>query len=514
MPDYDAIMIGANNHTLAAAGYLGKELGYKCLILERRQFPGAAAMTKEVVPGFRFHCAATGYANYINQELIRDLELDKYGVEMIRLDPWLTSMYPDGKYVSVFEDIEATCRDFARFSKKDAEAFRMFMEKWRKLTELMGPAMQGPPVPFTTLAGAMAMGPEMEEMLRDMVFMSLRRSLDGMYENDYIKCAYLSWLEGTTYPPSAPGTLFSIVGHLVVNLQWTVNKGGLGVISKALAKSAEHFGATIKLGTNVKKILVKNGKAVGVKLTSGEEITASMVLSGAEPQVTFLDMIGEDSFEPDFVRRVKSIWYEAVGCTLSFALSELPDFKVPRDRLKGFIGFSPSYEYCEKAYYQRIIGEIPDNPIMIGFVLSEIDPTMAPAGKHLLTVYVFPLPYRLKKGNWETQKEELFEKTLNTLAMFAPNIKKSVIGKGGFTPLELEREFGMTNGDHQHGSIEWGNLLGFRPIIGWSEPYKTPIANLYLCSAAVQATGISGVVGHNIANMIIEDAKKGKKGKK
>ena len=513
MPDYDAIMIGANNHTMCAAAYLGKDLGYKCLILERRPFAGAAAMTREIVPGFKFHIAATGYATTLSPQVIKDLDLVKLGVEMIDLNPWLTGLFPDGKYVSVFGNLEDTYREFAKFSKHDADAFKAFWNKWKSLGELMGAALDGPPAPFSAISGAMEMGPELQEMVRDMMFISMKRSLDQTYENDYIKSTFYAWLEGMPYPPSGPGTLLAIVGHLILTIRWCVNRGGLGNVSKALAKAAENYGATIKLNTEVKEILVKDGKAYGVKLTSGEKITASMVISGAEPQVTLLDMVGADHFDADFVRRVKNIWYEAAGVTMNWALSGLPDFRIPREKLKGFIGISPSLEYCEKAYYERVIGEIPEKPMMIGYVLSEIDPTLAPPGKHVLTMYVYPMPYKLKKGNWDTRKEELYEKALNNLAEYSPNLKQLVIGHGGFTPLELEREFHMTNGDHQHGSMEWGSLLGFRPIIGWNEPYRTPIANLFLCSAAMQLTGISALVGLNVAKMIIEDAKKGKKGK-
>ena len=510
MADYDVVVVGGGNHGLTVAGYLGKKMGFKCLIVDRRKRIGGAGETVDV-KGFKFHPAATGFVNWLRPEVVNELELAKYGVQLIPVDPWLTTTFPDGKYITFWKDIDATCREIERFSKKDAQAYKGFMEKWGIFREFMDPAQVNPPPSFAEIVGGLSTTPEMEEIMRDMFFGTVRRMLDQTFENDYVKFGLLPFIEGGRMGPN-DCSLFVMIGHMCIAPQWAACKGGIGMVTQAMAKAAEHYGATIKLNTEVKKILVKNGKAVGVKLSTGEEITASIVVSDAEVGHTFLDLIGEEYLGADFVRKVKNVWYDATGVTFNLGLSELPDFRFPQDRLKGLFGITPSYDYMEKAFYEYNIREIPGKPCLIGWVPSYIDPTMAPPGKHVLTVYDWPLNYDLGKGSWETRKEEALDRMVDVLTEFAPNIKRSVVARGGYTPLELEREFGMTKGDWSHGSIDWGQLMGFRPMIGWNR-YRTPIENLYLCGACNHpAAGVTGAQGHNAVQIIMEDIKgKGKK---
>jgi phytoene dehydrogenase-like protein len=512
MPDYDVVVIGAGNHGLTVAGYLGKEMGLKCLIVEKRNMVGGAGITVDV-NGFKFHPAATGFVNWLRPEVVRDLELTKYGVELIRVDPWLTSIFPDGKYITFWENMDATCREIEKFSKCDAEAYKGFMEKWGIFKELMDPAQMAPPPSFAEMTGGMSASPEMTELMRDMFFATVKRTLDSTFENDYVKFALLPFTEGACNGPAAC-SLFVLVGHMCITPQWSACKGGIGNVTKAMAKAAEHYGAAIKLNTAVTKILVNDGKAVGVKLSTGDEVTCNIVISNAEVGQTMLDMVGVEHLEADFVRKVQKMWYDPTGVTLNLALSELPEFKFPKDRLKGLFGMIPSYDYAEKAFYQYNVGEIPEKPCLIGYIPSYIDPTMAPPGKHVLTVFCWPMPYELRKGSWETRKDEMLDRMVDTLTEYAPNIKRSVINRGGYSPGDLNKELGMTRADIQHGSIEWGQLLGFRPIIGWSN-YRTPIPNIYLCGACTHPSGgMTGANGHNAAQIIIEDLKKAKKGKK
>jgi phytoene dehydrogenase-like protein len=242
-----------------------------------------------------------------------------------------------------------------------------------------------------------------------------------------------------------------------------------------------------------------------VKLANGETITACIVVSNAEVAAT-VDLVGEQKFDSEYVRKARSGWFEPCGNTISFALNGKPHFTgMPDESLKGFIGFNAERDITLKAYYEAQTGRIPEDPVMIGYLISEIDPgSYAPEGKHVMTVYAFPNVWDFADGStWDDpkNKKQFYDNLVNSLTKYAPDFKDLLLAVDGFTPGELDKEFGMTRGDHQHGLSTWGYMLGFRPIIG-QEPYTTPIDNLFLVGAPIQPTGISGYIGQNVANLV------------
>jgi phytoene dehydrogenase-like protein len=507
MTDYDVILIGGNTSALSAAAYLGKDDGLKTLIIEKTDFAGAACMTKEFIPGFKFHPAATGEF-WLNPVINKDLGLDKRGVEIYHANPKMTVPFGNGKYISLFDDVDATCDEIGKFSKKDAAAYKPFMQGWLRIGEMMGMGELNTPMPFSGFTAALSASHEMEELMKGLLFGTVRDTLDQTFENPYVKAAFLPLMEGSVQGPSAAPFFFSVGRFLA---PWGFAKGGLVTIANAMREAAEDYGAKIMLNKEVVKILVRDGKACGVKLASGEEITARVVITELEPAKTFIDLVGEEYLQPSFVQQIKRIKYEPMGSTLNLALDRLPDFGFPESAFNGFFGFYPSYEYGEKAFYEYATGEIPEKMCMLSYMQSYFDPSIAPAGKHVLTAFAFPLPYDLKQGDWPSRKEEMLDKFVDSLAAFDPHIKSSVIGREGYTPYELEQKFGMTKGDIQHGSIRWGNQLSFRPMVGWSN-YRSPITNLYMSGATTHpGAGITGVMGHNTAMAVLEDLKKSKK---
>jgi phytoene dehydrogenase-like protein len=508
MSDYDVIIIGANTPALVAASYLGKLRGLKVLILEKSDFVGGSAQTREMVPGFKFHPAATGEF-YVHPKVENDLELKKFGLEKIPATPMLTTAFGDGKYLSLYYDIDQTAEEIGRFSAKDAAAYKPFIQKWLKVGQFFGMSQLNEPPSFSQFVGGMSANHEMEELLRDMLFGACTDVLNKTFENDYVKAAFLTLNEGGSNGPSAAPFFFGL-GRILA--PWGFVKGGMASVANVLVKAAESFGTTIKTHCEVTKILIKDGKAYGVRTQNGDEITAKIIVSELELPKTFFDLVGKEHLPADFVEGVNGIIYECGGVTFNLALSELPDFGFPEDRYKGFFGITkPGYDYMEEAYGDYHLGKIPTNMCSMTYIPSYIEPDyFAPKGQHVLTGYIFPIPYQLREGNWETRKEELFDKWIEALSKFSPNIKRSVIGRGGYSPLELENMFGMTNGDLGHGTFRWYEEMWNRPVVGWTK-YRSPIANLYMAGQNVHPTsGVGGVGGYNVANAIITDLGKAK----
>jgi phytoene dehydrogenase-like protein len=463
-------------------------------------------MTVETVPGFKFHPAATGEF-YVDPVMESELELTRYGLERIPAVPKLTSIFPDGDHLSMYNELEPTVEEIARFSKADADAYRAFFAKWGKMAEMFGLGTRNPPVSFAQFTAAMSASPEMEDMLRDMLFASIKEVLDRTFEHPRVKAAFLPFSEGL-YSGPATCQFFLAAGR--VAQPWGFVKGGLASVARATQAAAEHFGTTIRTNAEVTKILVRNGKAVGVRLADGTEVAATTVVTQLEPAKTFFDLVGRELLPGDFVRKVDEIIYECGGVTLNLALSELPDFGVPEESFGGFVGHYPSYEFGEKAYYEYTVGEIPEKLAAIGYVPSHFDrdSNFAPAGQHVLTQYVYPVPYELKQGSWETRKQELIDRWIDSLADYDPHIRQKVVGADGYTPLELEQKFGMTHGDLSHGTVRWHTMLSWRPMPGWSH-YRSPIGSLYMGGVGTHApSGVGGINGRNVANAVLEDLKK------
>lgn len=507
MADYDVVIIGANTPALVTAAYLGKEAGLKTLIVEKSDFVGGTAMTVEMTPGFKFHPAATG-EYYVHPKIENDFELGKYGLERIPCEPTLTTTFGDGKYMSLYYDVEQTTEEIAKFSTKDAKAYGPWVKNWLKIGQLFGMAQVNEAPSMAQFIGSMSANIEMEFLCRDMLFGTVRDCLDNAFENDYVKASFLTLNEGASLGPSANVFWFNIARILS---PWGFVRGGLVKVSEVLEKVAINHGAEIKRNAEVVKILTRNGEAYGIKTKDGTEITAKYaVLSELEWPKTFNELTDNTDDLPAIFRKgLREIKYECGGVTLNVALDKLPDFGFPEERYKGMFGISkPGYQYFEEAYAAYNLRRIPEHMCSMTWIPSYIEPgVFAPEGKHVLTAYAFPVNYNIDKDWRNGGKEELLEKWINSLNEFAPGLKDSVIYADGYDPKELEEKFGMTNGDLGHGTLRWYSELSFRPFPGYSK-YRVPIKNLYMGGQSTHPlSGLGGIGGYNVAMAILKDKK-------
>jgi phytoene dehydrogenase-like protein len=528
---YDAIIIGAGHNGLTAAAYLARA-GYSTLVVERRDIVGGCCVTEEIAPGCR--ASTTSYiASMLRPEVIRDLRLADHGLRMIPCDPALQVPFPDGQLVSWWAKREQVVEELRRISPKDAETFVRIDERLKRLARYLQPFfLEPPPEPGTQSfdgwidlfrAGKRFRGISSIEISQLVSFLtgSLGEFLDRNYESDKVKTLFLAnnvyGKHGGPYQPgSALGLLFHLLsggeqeqqgfyGHVV---------GGMGSITSAMAKAAEGFGAEIRTGCPVQQIDSRDGRVRGVVLEDGTEIRARVVLSNADPKRTFLGMVPERDLPAEFVHAIRGIKMDGPCAKVNMVLSEEPRFigtpanYAPQER--SLFTLVPSLEFAERCYDIAKFGEIPEQLWVDCVIASNADPSLAPAGKHIMTCFVQYVPYKLRQGTWDDNRELLGERVVKKIAEYAPNVPDAIIARQILTPLDLERTYGLTEGNIFHGDLNLEQLFFNRPVAGWSQ-YRTPIGGLYLCGAGAHpGGGVTGAPGHNCAPQVLRDLKKGK----
>jgi len=513
MVSVDALIVGGGHNGLVAAAYLSRA-GLKTLVLERRPIVGGASVTEEFHPGFRVNTLAYT-CGLLRPEIKADLDLAKFGLEEHVYDPGSFLPFPDGRHLMYRHDPYWNLRQIEKFSKADARAYPKYEAFWRGFGELVEPTLLAPPVSLADLA-ALVQSPEAEDFLRRAFLMSVAEVLDDFFESEEVKVSLgTSAVSGTLAGPRTPGTAFVLGHHTLGEINgvrgaWGWAKGGMGAISESIARSARHSGAEIRTNAGVSRILVKDGKATGVALVDGTEVHARAVLSNADPKRTFLGLVGKDLLPADFVRAVSRIHMDPSSYKLNLALSGLPDFTaIPGTEVqlhhRGILDIAPSLDYLERAYDDAKHGHPSREPFLEFVIQSVADPGLAPPGKHVLTASVKFAPYDLAKGTWDTEGEAFADRILDTLEAYAPNLRKILIAKTWITPLDMEREYGLTRGDVFHGAILPYQMFSFRPVPGWAR-YRTPVAGLYLCGAGAHpGGGVLGAPGHNAAMAVLED---------
>lgn len=519
---YDAIIIGGGHNGLTAAAYLAKS-GKKVLVLERRHVLGGAAVTEEIYPGFKYSVCSY-VVSLLRPEVIRELELPKYDLEIIPLDSTFTPM-PDGNYLFRCGDHARTRREIARHSPIDAEAY----EEYGKLMVQMAMAVKPilglvPPEPTSwspkellSLAhlGKQFRGIE-EKLLYDLtklMTMSSADFLDEWFETDVLKATMsASGIIGTFMGPRSPGTAYVLLHHYMGELDgafrsWGFARGGMGTISRVIADAARQYGAEIRTRSPVDQVLIKNHTAYGV-VSGGEEYHAKIIVSGVDPKRTFLEMMDAEHLDGDFVRQVNNFKIRGSSAKVNLALDALPDFTSwPGEgpHLAGAISISPSLDYIERAYDDAKYGDFSRRPYMDIILPSMLDPSMAPPGKHVMSIFVQYAPYHLKEGAWPDKREALGDAVIDTLSEYAPNLKSIVLHRQVLTPWDLEQEFGLTEGNIFQGELTLDQLFFLRPVPGWAQ-YRTPIKNLYLCGSCTHpGGGVMAASGRLAALKILKD---------
>jgi len=501
--DYDVIVIGAGHNGLTAAGYMAKA-GLKTLVLEKRDKVGGACVTEEIVPGFKFNLGATALAAWLRPEVIRDLELQRFGLDLEPMDPLFTTPFPDGNYLTIYQDMDRACQEIARFSTRDAQAYRQFMARWATFKKYLDPILTNNPTRIEDMEGGLVTSVEILDILRDLLFTSVKEGLDETFENDYVKSTILSFSLGSSPLGPSAATFSTFVLHFCMCSEWRWARGGMGSITQAMGRAVEHYGGIIRTGSEVERVLINHGAATGVRLSTGEEITAGIILSNADTQRTLLRMVGEEHLTEACVKEIKRNKCEATGVTLNLALSELPDFGFPEELLNGGVSICPSWQYAEKAFYEYTVRGIPEKPLEQIWITSYADRSTAPPGKYTLSMFVYPIPYELSRGNWSEHKEECLDRAIDVLAEYAPNVKRAIISRYGLTPVELEEEFSLPRGDLGQGLWSWGELMSFKPVMRHME-FRTPITGLYLCGASMQpGGGVSASAGRNAAQVALQ----------
>jgi phytoene dehydrogenase-like protein len=524
---YDAIVIGGGHNGLVNAAYLAKA-GKKVLVLERRHVLGGAAVTEEIIPGFLFsECSYV--VSLLRPEIIRELDLPRHGLEILPLDGTFSPM-ASGDYLWRVNDHAKSIRDIRRHSRLDAEAYDEFSKMMTPMCRFVKPLLSMiPPDPTTLnpkdlkqlhflLQRFRELSSDERYTLVQLMTMSSADFLDQWFETDVLKATMsASGIIGTFLGIRSPGTAYVLLHHYMGEIDgafrsWGFSRGGTGAISNAIASAARELGVEIRTKSPVAKIIVKNGRVAGVALPSGEEIFANVVSSSVDPHLTFEKFLEPSELPGDFLEGVRRYKFRGSSGKVNLALDALPDFKAipgPGAHLRGAISISPGMEYMERAYDDAKYGKYSRKPYIDMVIPSLTDPSVAPPGKHVLSCFVQYAPYKLSEGMWDDQREAFGDNVINTIAEYAPNIKKIIVGRQVLTPLDLEREFGLTQGNIFQGELSLEQLFFLRPVAGWAY-YRTPVDNLYMCGSATHpGGGIMGANGRIASQVILKEWKSG-----
>ncbi len=524
---YDAIVIGAGHNGLTCAAYLARS-GRQVLVLEKRHLVGGAAVTEEIHPGFKFS-ACSYVVSLLRPWIIRDLNLPAFGYEVLPLDSTFTP-FPDGRYLLRDSDAAKTRHNIAQFSQRDAERYPEFGKTMGELGRLAKPLIDTPvPQPGSwnpkELFELLRMGRVITGKGTDwtvagmkMMTMSAVDLLSEWFESEaLIAPMSVSGIIGTFLGARSPGTAYVLLHHYMGEIDgsfraWGLSRGGTGQISQAIADSAAHLGAEIRLESGVKKILVQNNRAKGVELESGEEIRAPLTISAVDPHLTFLRMVGEAHLPDEIGKQVKRFKMRGSSAKVNLALEGLPEFKcLPGDgpHLRGDITIAPSVEYLERAFDDAKYGEFSRKPFLDVVIPSLTDPSVAPPGKHVMSIFVQYAPYHLTAGpdSWPEKRDALGDAVIDTLSEYMPDLKDKILCRHVLTPWDLEKTYGLTEGNIFHGELSLEQLAFLRPLASWAR-YRTPLKDLWMCASGTHpGGGIMGSPGALCAGEILKERK-------
>jgi phytoene dehydrogenase-like protein len=519
---YDAVVIGGGHNGLVAAAYLARA-GLAVVVLERRHVLGGAAVTEEVFPGFRFSVASY-VVSLLRPEIVRELGLPKYGLEILPLDGTFTPL--DGDYLWRVNDHGRTVRELRRWSASDAEAYdeysRLMVEMARFVKPILSMAPPDPGrirprewLPVARLARAFNdLSVEQRAVFVQLMTMSAADFLDQWFETDPLKATMsASGIIGTFQGIRSPGTAYVLLHHYMGEIDgvlraWGIPRGGTGAVSEAIAGAARSFGAEIRTEVSVEHLVTRGDEVTGVVTASGEEVTGRVTLSSLDARQTFLRLVPPGHLEPSFVAEVERYRFRGSSGKVNLALDGLPDFTClsgDGEHLRGAISFSPSVDYMELAYDDAKSGRFSRRPYIDMIIPTLVDPSMAPPGKHVMSCFVQYAPYRLADGDeWDHARRDAFGETvIDTIAERAPNIRDLILHAQVLTPRDIEDRFGLSEGNIFQGELSLEQLFFNRPVPGWAR-YRTPLRNLWMCGSATHpGGGIMGASGRLAAQQVL-----------
>ena len=522
--DFDAIVIGAGHNGLTAAGYLGKA-GLKTLVVERRHVVGGAAVTEEFHPGYR-NSIASYVVSLLRPEVIRDLELHKHGYELIHLAGDVEICRDD--YLFLNGDEANDRAEIGRFSDRDYDAIQQFEAMLSKIGVVVrNQWLQEPPslkAGFMDLLGLLKAGrdvrdlsPELRHRLMQMFTSSAADMIERWFESPMIRSMYASHcVSGNNASFYHPGSAIPFFHHALGEFDgehggWGLARGGMGAITQAMASFARSKGVEIRTSAGVEQIIAQNGVATGVRLESGELITARAILSNADPKRTFLKLVDAKQLPEGFREDIEHLRMGHASMRMNLALNGLPELRdypgsEMRPQHQSSIVIYPPMEVMEQNYHDAKAGILPDEPRLDIVIPSTLDDSLAPAGHHVMSVLCKYFPFEpAGDRSWDDMRESVADDIVDYLARFMPNIKSLIVGRQVLTPKDLERVFGLTQGDIFHGRHDLDQVFSLRPHPDAAK-YRTPLKGLYLCGSGAHPGGaVSGAPGHNGAKRVIKD---------
>jgi phytoene dehydrogenase-like protein len=528
MPDArDVVIIGGGHNGLVTAFYLAKA-GFKPLVLERRSQPGGAAITEEFHPGFRGSILAHT-AGPIRPDILRDMQLQKHGLKLITPDVSTVSLSPDGRALILYNDLRKSSAEIGKFSKKDATRYPEFQESLAKISKVIGDALELTPPNIDEpskgdLWGMLQTGRAIRKLGKKDMYRLLRWGpmavadlVAEYFETELLRATIAArGIFGTFLGPWSAGSslvlLLRAAGDSNPAGSAHFAAGGMGSITQAMAAAAKQAGAEIRSGAEVIEVRVKDGAATSLVLSNGEEIAAKAIISNADPKRTLLKLVDPIHLTPDFVMKLQHYRMPGTLAKVNLALSALPSFSAlagaSGDALSGRIHIGPEIDYLERAFDDSKYGNFSRQPYLEVAIPTVADPSLAPAGKHVMSIYMQYAPYKLKGSDWESQRVTLGDTVVKTLAQYAPNLPELILSHQIITPQDLEDTYGLTGGHIFHGELALDQFFTMRPLLDWAR-YRTPIKNLYLCGSGTHpGVGLTGGSGANAAREILKDLKK------
>jgi phytoene dehydrogenase-like protein len=523
------VFIGGGHNALIAAFYLAKG-GFKPLVLERREFVGGGAVTEEFHPGYRASTLAHTLGP-LRPDVARDLQVEKFDCEILHPDPRVFAPSLGGQSLLFYDDHAKTAGGIARLSAKDAAKYTQFATSLAKisgvfaqLSSITPPSIDKPSPEdlwnlLKTGRGVRGLGKHGIFDLLRWGPMAVADFVAEFFETELLRAVIAArGIFGTALGPWSAGSTAVLLlraaadSHPVGSA--TFSGGGLGSFTHALAASAKQAGVEIRTNAEVQHIRIKDGAATGVVLADGEEIAVAAVVSGVDPKRTFFQLMDASQLDPTFALRIRNIRANGTVAKINFALSDLPAFPSLagtvgpdgfRQALSGRIHIGPEIDYLERAFDSSKYGEFSTAPFLDLAIPTLLDPSLAPAGKHVLSAYVQFAPYKLKQGDWDARRKSLGEAVVKTIGEYSPNFASLIESSQIITPHDLEANYGFTGGHIFHGELALDQLFTMRPVLDWAR-YKTPIRGLFLCGSGTHpGNGLTGASGANAAREIIRD---------